>query len=94
MNVNRFKILFRIISAQILLKVCESSCLFRLKLSVTVTSKEIIFLANCPILNLQETVHLFQADQFLIFGYSLKKNSLLKISLISQFLFGGDALYT
>ena len=34
------------------LKVSESLCLFCLKISVTVTYKEMIFLSNCPILNL------------------------------------------
>ena len=41
------------------LKVSESLCLFCLKIPVTVTSKEMIFLSNCPIRN---SAFVFQAD--------------------------------
>ena len=57
------------------LKVSESLCLFCLKISVTVTSKEMIFLSNCPILNLQETVHLyFRLISFLYLGTVFQKS--------------------
>ena len=57
------------------LKVSESLCLFCLKISVTLTSKEMIFLSNCPILSLQETVDLyFRLISFLYLGTVCQKN--------------------